>query len=162
MHFKGEYWIMENMHLSQNQIYRIPNAIRNCQTNFTPVPLVSINCSTYFSMSPLVSAVVRPISAPFHGCSTGGPRKINYGKSMKKCLWKKWLLYEKRLKSHPANVEPSWGNASYRKNGDRYHLSKLDRFFVHNSVGSYKQTMNGIATWDDRGKKSIISGCSSG
>ena len=59
LHFKGEYWIMKNMHLSKNQIYRIPNQ-SNCQNNFTLVPLVSSNCPTYFSMSPLVSAVVQP------------------------------------------------------------------------------------------------------
>ena len=65
MPFKGGYWILEKLHGSENQIYRLPKAIFRallafCQWFF--------KCPTYSTCVHCFSAVVRHNSESYHGC----------------------------------------------------------------------------------------------
>ena len=61
--------------------------------------------------------------------SIGSNPMITQGKIIMENSGRFQELWKKRLKSHPANLEPLRGNADYGKNGDGYYPSKLDFFF---------------------------------
>ena len=116
---------MGNMRLSESQIYRRPKAI--VRPIFTGVPFVSSNCPTCFSISPLVSASSKAMNLAdafafayvedhrklgWKCRSTGGPRKISYGKNdhgKKRLICSNHLItQEKSIMENPGPLQELW------------------------------------------------------
>ena len=149
MHFKGEYWIIENMCL---KIWYMPLKpaidIHNIWMFPFAKPPIGLILHTCICIHISITPKKKGLNCGSMTCPTGGAPNINYGKNnygktgqsalapwfhRKNQLWKQWSpprIMEKKGSDHfPDILNPYGEKSNYGKIGRRRRLSKLNVFF---------------------------------